>query len=109
MSHMNVKVYFFSNCKECSFVAHESCKEHIKISCFNMQKRMKKKTEERSNIGKGAIDTDSAEKIATPNNLLSCITLDENDLEKMEDVMTEIFDSELKYTRDMNSTSKVRK
>jgi hypothetical protein len=106
---MNVKVYFFSNCKECSFVAHESCKEHIKISCFNIQKRLKKKIEERSNIGKEAIDTDSAETITTSNNLLSCITLNDNNLEKMEDVMTEIFDSELKYTQDMNSTSKVRK
>jgi hypothetical protein len=102
--------------------SHELCKEQIIVSCFPIEPLLtntiteKKKIKESSNIDKEVTDTDmkavpvnsnSSEAITTSNDLLSCMTLHDNNLEKMEEVMMEIIDSEAKYTDDMNSTIKV--
>jgi hypothetical protein len=113
---------FLVTVKGCHLASHEECKDQIMVSCFTIDPLLKnaitekKRIKESSNLDKdvtGAeikailVKSKSSEAINTSNDLFSNMTLNDNNLEKMEEVMMEIIDSEVKYTEDMNFTSKV--
>lgn len=104
--YWNAKVFILcTKLLDCLITVHESCKDEVLNSCFFTESM--KITKSVICVQGNDTNGQKTENISETSDLLSCLTLNDNNLDKMEEVMTEIIDSELKYTDDMNTTSKV--